>query len=261
MLFNIAQVFRQLGQHSKALFYYRLFISDWRRKYPDKPVPYEVEVRGHISELAVKAGKEAEAAHPKPATEAPAPAAPVEPAMGTLALAGVRPGAEVFIDGKRVGEGKELGPLPLKPGEHHVRVKAGGFYSWRGAIKVLPNIQERRQVTLEVIDLRTALLIAGISATALAAGFFGVGVAYNVENNRYVHGTAEADDARNLSVTGYAVAGGAAAIAVASWTVYLLHRRAVKRRLSAQEAASHYSPTVGVIHCQDGVTAVGAVTF
>ncbi len=43
ILFNIAQCHRQLKNHEKALFFYRLCLSDWRRKNPNPPFLREVE--------------------------------------------------------------------------------------------------------------------------------------------------------------------------------------------------------------------------
>jgi tetratricopeptide (TPR) repeat protein len=51
LLFNIAQCYRQLGDHPNALFYYELYLADSRRARPGKPVPYEKEVRQHMARL------------------------------------------------------------------------------------------------------------------------------------------------------------------------------------------------------------------
>ncbi len=59
LIFNVAQCHRQLGERKKALFYYRLYLSDWQRKFPSRPIPYDKEVQGHIKKL--EAGLEAEA--------------------------------------------------------------------------------------------------------------------------------------------------------------------------------------------------------
>jgi hypothetical protein len=53
---------------------------------------------------------------------------------------------------------------------------------------------------------------------------------------------------------GYAVAGGVAAAAIASWTVYWLHRRKVMR-LSVGSAAAAVTPLRG------GAAVAGAVSF
>lgn len=54
IVFNIAQCHRQLAEHKKALFYYKLYLSDWERKKPGTKPPYEEEVNGHIASLAKK---------------------------------------------------------------------------------------------------------------------------------------------------------------------------------------------------------------
>lgn len=45
ILFNIAQCHRQLKNHEKALFFYRLCLSDWRRKNPNPPFMREVKTQ------------------------------------------------------------------------------------------------------------------------------------------------------------------------------------------------------------------------
>ena len=49
ILFNIAQCHRQLGDKKKALFFYKLYLADWRRSNPNPP--YLKEVNGHIGKL------------------------------------------------------------------------------------------------------------------------------------------------------------------------------------------------------------------
>ena len=51
ILFNIAQCHRQLKNHEKALFFYRLCMSDWQRSNPNPP--FLKEVRTQIQKLNV----------------------------------------------------------------------------------------------------------------------------------------------------------------------------------------------------------------
>lgn len=250
-LFNIAQAYRQLNNHPKALFYYRLFIYDWKKKLPQRPVPALGEVRAHIAQLSklVKQRSLGPASSPASApTKTP-------PRSGRLTLRGVpsQQGAMVYVDGKKVGAIK---PLHLAPGPHRVRVEASGYHPWQDTVRLGPGEAQSRRVDLRLRDHRTLLLITSVSTAAVAAGFFGVGLGYNVEHDRYIAGTAEADQARELSVMGYAVAGGAAALSVVSWTLYLLHRRAVLRRLATGgSSAALVAPTEG------GASVVWRVSF
>ena len=51
IVFNIAQCHRQLSDYKKAVFYYKLYLSDWERKKPGANPPYEEEVKGHIKRM------------------------------------------------------------------------------------------------------------------------------------------------------------------------------------------------------------------
>ena len=51
IVFNIAQCHRQLADHKKAVFYYKLYLSDWERKKPGTKPPYEAEVNEHIAHM------------------------------------------------------------------------------------------------------------------------------------------------------------------------------------------------------------------
>jgi tetratricopeptide (TPR) repeat protein len=93
ILFNIAQCFRQLRDSERALFHYRLYLSDWRREHPGQSPPFEREVKEHIARLVelqrrapesqptstsapVGAPDSRPAASPSPALSPPAPAPP-----------------------------------------------------------------------------------------------------------------------------------------------------------------------------------------
>jgi len=51
IVFNIAQCYQQLQEHKKAIFYYKLYLSDWERKKPGTKPPYEAEVNGHVASM------------------------------------------------------------------------------------------------------------------------------------------------------------------------------------------------------------------
>jgi len=48
---NMAQCHRNLGNASKAIFFYRLYLSQWKRPYPARLVPHEREVHRHVLRL------------------------------------------------------------------------------------------------------------------------------------------------------------------------------------------------------------------
>lgn len=224
--FNIAQAFRQLKDHVKARFYYKLFLSDWSRRYPDKPPPYEAEVREHIqrlSRLIAAAGKGRDRARqPEPGSR------PV--ALARLELEGLRPGARILVDGRERKGGPELA---VSPGKRQIRVELEGFHPWEQTVELRADRLSTRAVDLQVVDRRPLWLGTSIGLSAAAAGFLAMGVVYNVRHDDFILGTPEADEHRRLSIVGYAVAGGVAAAAIVSWTLYLLHRRRVLQ-LTAQ---------------------------
>jgi tetratricopeptide (TPR) repeat protein len=78
LLFNIAQCHRQLGHVQKALFSYRLYISESERLHPRKPIPFFDEVRKRITELEAQKASPATQPATNPALVSSKP--PHEPA-------------------------------------------------------------------------------------------------------------------------------------------------------------------------------------
>lgn len=222
--FNIAQAYRQLKNYEKASFYYKLFLADWAKRFPDKPPPYEAEVKGHIERLtrliAAAAARKAEVSV-KPA--------PKKIELAKLELEGLRPGARVMVDGKERKGGPELA---LAPGQRRLRVELDGFHPWEQTLSLRAGALITRPVEMQVVDRRTLWLSSSAGLSAVAAGFLTMGIYFNVRHDNFMLGTPEADDNKRLSVIGYAVAGGVAAVAIASWTLYWLHRRKVLRLTS-----------------------------
>jgi tetratricopeptide (TPR) repeat protein len=247
IIFNIAQAYRQLKNHTKALFYYKLLLVDWAKRYPKKPPPYREEVEGHIESITKLI--EVEEEKQRAAQREKARAKP-KPTVGQLELTGLRQGARIYIDGSR----KKTGPsVALKPGKHRLRVELEGFRSWEGTVRLDAGEQRAEPVDLRVTDHRTAWLIASLSLTAVAGGLLGLGAFYNVRHNDFLVDTPEADDNRRLSVIGYATSGGAAALAAVSWTFYLLHRGRVLRLMETKRIS--LAPLPG------GALAAGRLSF
>lgn len=51
IVFNIAQCYRKLSDAKQGIFYYELYLTDWARANPNKPIPFADEVRAYIVEL------------------------------------------------------------------------------------------------------------------------------------------------------------------------------------------------------------------
>jgi len=231
IIFNIAQAYRQLKNYEKAHFYYKLFLADWSKKFPDKPPPYEAEVKAHIKRLAALIEEERQQAA---ASQETAPKPPKKAAPARLELEGLRQGAVVYVDGSPSDSGPSVA---LDPGRHAVRVELDGYRPWTAEVELQAGKLRTERVDLRVSDHRTAWLVTSASLSAVAAGLLGFGAYHNARHNDFISGTPEADDSKRLSVIGYAAAGGVAALAAASWTIYLLHRRKVLRLMEDRTAA------------------------
>jgi len=255
IIFNIAQAYRQLKAYEKARFYYRLFLTDWRAKFPDKPPPYEEEVRGHIARLDQLV---AEAAKHQAAPVRVPPPTPAPPPPARLELEGLREGSRIVVDGKPTDDGPTLA---LAPGRHRVRVERAGFDDWEREVKLRSGKLQTERIAMRVTDHRTLWLVTSLCATAAAGGLLAMGAYYNARHNDLLLDTPEADDARQMSVIGYSVAGGAAALAAAGWTVYLLHRRRVLRLKTEQPIASTQRGGIGLLPLPGGTMAVGTIGF
>jgi len=77
VILNMAQCHRQLDNHKKSLFFYKLYLTEWSRlnTTAKESPPYNKEVAGYIEEL----GKKLAAPKPKPVEPKPAEPKPVEP--------------------------------------------------------------------------------------------------------------------------------------------------------------------------------------
>ena len=97
IIFNIAQCHRQLGNARKALFSYKLFLSDWNRMKPGRAPPNKAEVDRHIATLkmqVVEIGKAEEEARRRALDEAAKKKAAAEAAEKRKAEAEARAKAE-----------------------------------------------------------------------------------------------------------------------------------------------------------------------
>ena len=208
---NMAQCHRNLRNARKAIFFYKLYISQWTRTYPGKAVPHEAEVRGHIRALEAELKKE----QAKPPRAQP----------GRIKIVGTLVDrAQVLVDDAPRGVWPMSRPLQVKPGKRDVRVEAPGYLTWRGAVEVKSGQQAEVMVFLEQIPRRRrsrVWLAVWISALALAGGMEAMGISFQVEANLHFEETPEHLQARDASVAGHVAAGVLGAAAVTGFVLWL----------------------------------------
>jgi formylglycine-generating enzyme required for sulfatase activity len=111
IVLNMAQCYRQLNQPQKAVFYYKLYLTEWERQATGVP-PFEREVKKYIKDLAAKASQ--------------APPPPVRPTY-MVRITGTPIGARVVLTGakdKAPGGGEYLGWVPFE----QLTVKFGSYW-------------------------------------------------------------------------------------------------------------------------------------
>jgi len=243
IIYNIAQCYRQMSKPDKALFFYKLYLSDWARDNA-KP-PNFSEVKRHIDQLTGMI-EESKRATPTPSVAAP-------PARARLHLAGLPDGARVLVGGVLRARAPLAAPIELEPGEHQVRVEATGFLPWTRTVNASAGEQPRVDVTLSRPAGRSTFWLAtGIATGALAVGSMALGVAFNLKANDQREGSDEYDQQRNISLAGYVVGGTLAAASVVSW---ILWARSGGGQQEAPRAAAAVLPTRG------GAAMTGVIRF
>ena len=209
---NMAQCHRNLGRAKEAIFFYRLYISQWRRTYPGRPVPHEGEVKEHIIKLEA-------AIKQKAATRPPT----VKP--GLIMVSGaLAERAQVLVDDAPRGVWPMTRPISVQPGLREVRVLAEGYFPWRETVQIRAG--EKREVKVDLKRIpeprrSRVWLVAWISTLALAGGMEALGIAYQVEANGQFSQTPDHLTARNISIAGHVTAGVLAAAAVTSFVLWL----------------------------------------
>ncbi len=209
---NMAQCHRNLGNKKKAVFFYKLYVSQWRRAYPGKPVPHQGEVDGHINKLqaAIKRAEEYARRAVKP---------------GLIKVEGwLVDRAQILVDDDPRGVWPVSRPIPVKPGRREIRVVAAGYYPWRAEVKIKEG--ETRVVSVNLLRIpertRSKLwLVAWISSLAVAGGMEAMGIAYQLEANTHFEETPRHLKARDTSIAGHVTAGVMAAVAVTSFVLWL----------------------------------------
>jgi len=220
IIFNIAQCYRQLERHRKALFYYRLYLSDWARLRPGQPAKYHKEVAAHITRL-YRLVKKAEASS-RPTVRKPD--ATATPKSGRLRLVGAPAGAELFVDGLLKARAPITGDLELPAGVRRVEVTYEEARPLDRRLELRPG--EVRTLRVKVVSRdrprTTGWLVLGAVGAALAVTSEALALAAMVKGNGLFNDDPDIDTYRNLSYAGHAVAGGMLLTSAAGFVLYAL---------------------------------------
>ncbi len=240
ILFNMAQCYRVMKNPDKALFYYRLYLDDWRKQNPQNPRPHNVkEVELRISDLRAQIKtKEAarEAARERAERQRQAReqelwrkktldrAGRSEPGgQGRIKLIGIgAAGSEVRVDGALMVVTEE-GVLKAKEGDRQLRVSSPGFRPWTGRATVKAGATVNVMVSLVPLKkkLKSGWLVASIACLALAGGAEAMGIVFSQRANTHFADTEPFEDDSRLSYLGHGLAGAFGAAAVATLIIYL----------------------------------------
>lgn len=104
LLYNIAQCWERLGDLARSISYYNRYLTE----SPNATDADKVKLR--IGSLKKRLGRTA------------------------IALKSGTPGAEVFVDGRKIGTLPMSSPFKVKPGTHKVEVRKRGFVSFRSTV-------------------------------------------------------------------------------------------------------------------------------
>jgi hypothetical protein len=219
ILFNIAQCYRHLKNKERALFFYKLFLSDWERVHPGTSPPAEAEVHGHIARLTAELQAE-DAERKRRALEAERRGTGSKTAR--LRLEGMAARARVLVDGMPRAVAPLAQPLDLKPGRHRVEVESEAHYRWSRTVDAQEGQETTLLVELQPLPRRSRLWLGGtIACSLLAAGAESLAIVYYGRANGHFSDTPSFDEDRRVVITGHVLAGTLLAGATASLILYL----------------------------------------
>lgn len=274
IVFNIAQCHRLLKNFERALFFYKVYLSDYRRHYRQRP-PNLAAVRTLIARVEGEhklaqerkqrllqqkqaRQRQAELERQRQRTmekllDRPGATAPPKSDNGRLWIEGLKVAdARVVVDSVPLAVAPILRPLELRPGQHKVRVEASGHLPWQQLVQVPRGGELRLAVQLRPRPRKSRLLLAStIGCVVLAAGAEAMGVVYTVKTDNSYQGTVTFDRNRTLMITGHTLAGVLAAASVVSLVFYLCSDR-------VEEIPT---TTAGVAPLPGGVALTGQVRF
>ncbi len=237
IVFNIAQCYRFLEQPKRAIFFYELYLSEWKRTHRHDPPPNLEEVHAHLDKLRQQAAR---------------------PRKGALRLEGVPPGATVLIDGMIVGKGPLRAELKLEPGERELRVEARGYLPAVRTVAI--EAGETATETIRLVAARrqrsTAWLVTGISGAALAVGAEVTALVFTKETNEEITGSDGFKRYRNLAIASHIAAG---TLAVVSGVGFYLWYRSGKPHAKLRDTAA--VPALGIVPLAGGALISGRGRF
>lgn len=229
LLFNIAQCYRQMANAERALFYYQLYLSEWPRRYPDKPVPAREEVTGHVTRLKLRLDEQARRRKEEERAR--------RIGLGQVRLAGVPEGARVLVDGTFLKRGPLDKPLDVRTGLRRLKVSLDGFVPWEQAVEVENGQMLDLSVHMELAPGNSRLYMGlGIASTVLCAGALGAGLGLNIMANNEVRDSEPFNDYKYASIAGYTTAAVTAAASAVLWYLLVRERADLKRRRKLMSA-------------------------
>lgn len=176
--FNIARAQEKLHQYGPAAESYRRYLRD-RVDAPDAE-----PVRAKIAVLEATAEAQREAAR--------------NPAAGSLVLRADREGAEVRVDGERVGRTPVSAPLAMTPERHRLEIAQDGNIPFRADVQIEPGMTTDARVTLAPLTEYRTLgrrRIATWVLAAVAAGSLGAAIGLGVRAKQ-IYDDGDLDSAR-----------------------------------------------------------------
>jgi len=135
IVLNVAQCYRQLKQTNQALFFYKLYMTQWARENPDRPSPYTEEVSRHIAALQEQAERSS---------------------RSSLVLTSRPPGARIWLDGRELAMTSPATLKDLSPGKHSVVLRKDALH-YTGSVELKPGAQTELVAILEEITASVAI--------------------------------------------------------------------------------------------------------
>jgi hypothetical protein len=180
-ILNVAQCLRQLKNREKALFFYKLYLSEWERLKPGQRSPHKDEVERHIRALSAEMEKKAdEGKAPRatvPARREVTPAAPPAPAPPPAAVEAKTASAQVAGGGAAAKPGRRWPVFTIVAGA--LALAAGGAGLGLGLASnsafddlkanTLPDQHVPLKDKVRSLDLGANICIAAAGALAVGA--------------------------------------------------------------------------------------------
>jgi tetratricopeptide (TPR) repeat protein len=255
-VFNIAQCHRQLKNPERALFFYKLYLSEWDRINPGHPAPARHEVNRHITELALALQRQESAARESTGARTQS----VPPAQ--LQIKGVVvDGARIVVDGLLKGVSPMLKPIAVRPGRRQLEIHAAGHRPWSRTVAFVSGEEVSVTVQLEPTPKRNAGWLASTLVSVLAfAGAEALAIVYYKKANEHFVDLGPYRSDRNVMIVGHTVAGALLAFAGTSLYLYLRSDRSPPTRTDASPYRRALT-NIAISPAPDGVRAHALFRF